>query len=656
MAHPLRTGVHGRADETPVEVNHAGATGPVAPRTPAEEVILGIFGDILDRDDIGVHDDFFDLGGSSLRAVKALGRIHESYGVRVRAMDFFESPTVATLAEVVSATAPAERPMVSRRPVDAEPVLSYDQQRLWLEDQLLPGAAYHVHGRQRLVGDLDVAALDASLRAIMDRHEALRSRFPVRDGRTVQIVDDLPDDWHIRFEDLSDDPGGADAARKLMDDDAGAPFHLERGPLVRCLLIRTGASEHLLSITAHHIVCDDWSVGVFARELSALYAAGGDVDRADLPVLEIQYRDFAVWQRRWLTGESLARQVEYWRDHLAGAPPALALPSRRRSTPSELPVGGRVRAALSAADTRALNELCRRSDATPFMALLAALGTVLGRWSGQPDVVIGVPITGRTDARMQTLIGFFVNMLPVRLDLSGDPTFAELLTRARTAAVGGYAHADAPLDLLVGEIPATRVPARTPMFQVILNGVDAPEIHPLAAVSSEVLDTPTRPSKFEITLTTREWDGVLRFDLEFNASRHEQAMIEHLLGQLTALLRAAAHDPDRRVLDQPPHPVVEPAPGAAEVGPRAKRSRGSSFGACRSMPVTTDPPIPVVGRSVSGGSPSPPAWRRCWAAPGPAYRSRWSTRLAPRQVPGCWTSGPTVPPSHWTCPRRAPPS
>ncbi|WP_328624075.1 condensation domain-containing protein [Streptomyces sp. NBC_00353] len=552
----------------PADGAYVAGDGPAPSRSAVEEGIGGIFRDILRRDDVGVFDDFFDLGGSSLMAVRALGQIHERYGVRVRAMDFFESPVVATLTQHVMDAAPAQWPQVSRRPAGADPVLSYDQQRLWLEDQLLPSAAYHVHGRQRLSGDLDVAALDASLRAIMDRHEALRSRFPVQDGRTVQIVDALADDWHLRFEDVSAEPDGEARARELMDADAAAPFSLETGPLVRCLVIRVGESEHVLSITAHHIVCDDWSVGVFVKELSALYAAGGDPEQTDLPGLEVQYRDFAVWQRRWLTGEYLQRQVDYWREHLAGAPAALALPSRRRSTPDDVPTGGRVSAALSEADTSALGELCRKADATAFMALLAGFGTVLSRWSGQEDVVIGVPITGRSDARLQNLIGFFVNTLPFRLDLSGDPTFAELLARARKAALGGYAHAEAPLDLLVGELPATRVPSRTPLFQVILNGVDTPEVHPLAGTTGELLDTPARPSKFELTLSAREWDGVLRFDLEFDANRYERVMIEQLLEQLMAILRTATRAPDRPLgeyrLTSSGEPPVTLMPGPVE--------------------------------------------------------------------------------------------
>lgn len=537
----------------------------VPPRTPHEEAILGIWRDILGRSDIGVLDDFFDLDGNSLNAIQVIARIRETWGVSVRAMDFFESPTVATLALAVAGASPSERPVVSRRPPDAEPVLSFDQQRLWLEGQLLPGAAYHVHGRQRLIGPLDVAALGNSIRAILNRHEVLRSRFPTVDGRPVQIVDDLAENWHIRIEDLSgvvDDRGGA--AKRLADDEAIAPFDLAQGPLVRCLLIKLSEAEHILSVTAHHIVCDDWSVGLFGRELSALYRAGGDVRRTDLLALEIQYRDYAVWQRRWLTGDALEREVSYWRRHLAGAPPALALPSKRWRSPSDVPEGGRVRAALSKEETAGVHDLCRRHGVTSFMVLLASLATVLSRWSGQRDMVIGVPITGRTDAKTETLIGFFVNTLPLRVDLAGDPTFAELLERVRQAAVGGYAHADAPLDLLVRELPAIRVPGRTPLFQVILNVVDSPpEVEPLSGVSGELLDAPARPSKFDITLTAREWHGVLNLDLEFNTDRYEQAMLEVLLGHMSALLRAATEDPTKSIFDYSLQVIIEEE--AAEV-------------------------------------------------------------------------------------------
>jgi len=519
----------------------------VPPRNQHEEAIVTIWREVLGRPDIGVLDDFFDLDGDSLRAIQMIGRVRKLCGVSIRAVDFFESPTVATLASAVAT--PSGQPVVSRRGTGADPVLSFDQRRLWLENQLRPETAYNVHVRRRLAGHLNVAALDSSIRAILARHEALRTRFPTVDGEPVQIVDDLDENWHLTIADLAGAPDGLATARQLADDDAATPFDLARGPLFRPLLIRLSDTEHVLSVTAHHIVCDDWSIGLFARELAALYRVDGEVDRADLPALAVQYRDYAVWQQRWLTGETLERQVDYWRRHLAGAPPALALPTTQWRARAPGAGSGLVRSTLSAAETAGLRDLCRAYGVTSFITLLASLATVLGRWSGQRDVVIGVPIAGRSDGGTENLIGFFVNTLPVRVDLMGEPSFAELLDRVRQAALGAYAHADAPLDVLVQELRAARVPGRTPLFQVILNGVDSPWAETLSGVLAESMDTPAPPAKFDLTLTGREVDGVLHLDLEFNAERYQEAMIAILLGHVRTLLLAATDDPGRSIFD-----------------------------------------------------------------------------------------------------------
>lgn len=543
-----------RADE---RCGAAASDSFVPPRNRHEEAIVAIWRDVLGRPDIGVHDDFFDLDGNSLRAIQMIGRVRKLCGVSIRAVDFFQSPTVATLASAVAT--PSGQPVVSRRPPGADPVLSFDQRRLWLENQLLPGTAYNVHVRQRLVGHLNVAALDSSIRTILARHEALRTRFPAVDGGPVQIVDDPDDNWHIALVDLAGAPDGRTVARQLADDEAATAFDLARGPLFRCLLIRLSDAEHVLSVTAHHIVCDDWSVGLFVRELTALYRVDGEVQRAGLPVLGIQYRDYAAWQQRWLTGETLEQLVDYWRRHLAGAPPVLALPTSEWRATSQQAGGGHVRSTLSAGETAALHELCRAYGVTPFIALLASLAAVLGRWCGQRDVVIGVPIAGRSDGGTENLIGFFVNTLPVRVDLSGEPTFAGLLDRVRQAALGGYAHAEAPLDVLVQELQVARVPGRTPLFQVILNGVDSPGTETLSGVSAEPMDAPALPSKFDLTLTRREVNGLLHLDLEFNARRYREAMIRILLEHVGTLLRAATDDPDRGIFDYPLQAGRQPA-------------------------------------------------------------------------------------------------
>jgi len=515
--------------------------------------MVEIWRDVLGRPDIGVLDDFFDLDGNSMHAIQVIARIRETFGVSVRAIDFFESPTVAALAAAVAAQAPPERPVVGPRPPDAEPVLSFDQQRLWLAEQIVEGGAYNVHGRRRLLGPLDVPALEASVRAILRRHEALRTRLPDIDGEPLQVVDEIGDDWRPRIVDVSDADDPLEAARRLADEDATAPFDLARDPLFRCLLVRLGDTDHVLGITAHHTVCDDWSVGIFIQELSALYRAGGDADRAGLPELTVQYRDFAVWQQKWLAGEALDRQLAYWREHLDGAPPELTLPTS--PPPGASPgAGGRIRFSMSVADTEAVHALCRAHDVTLFMALLASLAAVLGRWSGQRDVVVGVPITGRTDPATRNLIGLFFNTLPMRVDLSGDPTFAELLGRARETALNGYAHADAPLDLVVRQVQPARLAGRTPLFQVALNVVDRPMTEGLGDVADEPMDGPVTPSKLDFVLTGRELGGAVLLELEYAADRFAEDRMEALLAEVAATLVEAGADPDAAVFRDVPVP------------------------------------------------------------------------------------------------------
>jgi acyl carrier protein len=552
MAHPARAEVATESDGAQTGALVRRSAPPVPPRTPHEETMVAIWREVLGRPDIGVLDDFFDLDGNSMQAIRVVSQIRETYGVGVRAIDFFESPTVETLAAFVAAQAPSERPALVPRPPDAEPVLSFDQQRLWLANQLVPGAAYNVHGRRRLLGALDVPVLEASIRAILNRHEALRTRFPDVDGEPLQVVDELDENWRLRVVDVSEAGDQLAAAERLLDEEAMTAPDLARGPLFLATLARLGETDHVLGITAHHTVCDHGSVALFIRELSALYAVGGDPDRADLPTLPIQYRDFAVWQRALLAMGAVERELGYWREHLHGATVELTLPCAVQP-PSPGTVGGRLRSALSEADTAALHELCRAHDVTLFMTLLATFGSVLGRWSGQPDVVIGVPITGRADAGTRNLIGLFFNTLPIRLRLDGEPAFAELLARARESALGGYAHADVPLDLIVREVRPPRLEGRTPLFQVVLNVVESTRSATgLGDLDDEPMEAPVMPSKLDFLLTAKEVDGSVHLELEYDASRYAEARMLALIDDMRALLRGAHADRRAAIFDDQP--------------------------------------------------------------------------------------------------------
>src|SRR5207237_892462 len=316
------------------------------------------------------------------------------------------------------------------------------------------------------------------------------------------------------------------------------------------------------------------------------------VARADLPQLPVQYRDFAGWQRGWRPGDALARQVGYWREHVDGAPAALALPSRHWRPAPEQVTGGRLHAVLDRPDTQRLHDLCHAHHATPFMVLLAGLGTVLARWSGQHDVVVGVPITGRTDVGTENLIGFFVNTVPMRVHVSEESSFAELLGQVRAAALDGYEHAEAPFDRIVQQLPVMRVPGRTPVFQVALNVLDVFDRESLDGLVTELVPAQPPPSKFDLALTAREFGGQLHLELEYDAGRYSDAMTAVLLDQVRELLRYAVagtaafpgrrHRPRQLVARRRHHRGLRGSPAAArDVRPRGHAAAAGAAGRVR---------------------------------------------------------------------------
>jgi non-ribosomal peptide synthetase component F/acyl carrier protein len=535
-------------------------TSRAVPRTFHEDAILEIWCDVLGRSDIDVSDDFFSFGDHSLVPI-VVARIRKSLGVAIPVMDFLEYRTVAALAAAVAARSASMSGTVPRRPPDAEPVLSFDQQRIWMETQILPDGAYNNHARRRLVGPLDVGVIERSIRAIIGRHEALRSRFPTVADRAVQLVDDFDGAWDLRIADVSDVEDDRDgAAIRLLNSDATIPFDLTEGPLFRVLLVRLSDTEHILGLTLHQIISDSRSIYVFNRELAALYEAGGDPERANLSPLSIQYRDFAVWQRGALVGDTLERQVSYWRDHLAGAPPVLALPAARRRTADQSAESERVDSVFSREETVALHELCRAHDVTPFMVLLAALTTVLNRWTGQSDIVTGVAFEGRVDTEVDKLMGIFFNVLPMRTDLSGNPTFAELLARVRRVALDGFDHSQAPIDVVVSDLQVARDPRRTPVFEVVLNVTAPPEDQNVTGLAVESMGTSSPRTRFDLFINAQEHSGRIGLTYDFTADRFDPAMMRALADHLHALLRQATGDPTTGILDYPLQP------GDADVG------------------------------------------------------------------------------------------
>ncbi|MEW5931882.1 MAG: condensation domain-containing protein, partial [Gemmatimonadota bacterium] len=459
-----------------------GGTEHVAPRTAVEEVLAGIWAEVLRLERVGVEESFFDLGGHSLLATQVVSRARHAFGVEVPLRALFEAPTVAGLAarvEALRSAGVAAAPPIERVPRTGPLPLSFAQQRLWVVDRLDPGGAtYNMPYALRLRGVLDMSALRAALDALVERHETLRTTFAEQDGRPVQVIQP-PALVALTELDLRDRPGAEREpyAEHLAVEEALFPFDLARGPLLRCTLLRLGEDDHVLCFTMHHIVSDGWSMQVLVREVSALYAAFARGEEPRLPELPVQYADFAVWQRDWLSGETLEEQIGFWKTRLSGAPPVLEIPTDRPRGAGNSPYAARQPLQVPPETSRALRALSRREGTTLFMTLLAAWQGLLGRYAGQDDVVVGSAIAGRNRHEVEGLIGFFVNMLPLRADLSGDPSWTELLGRVRETALAAYDHQDLPFERLVEELAVERSLVHSPVFQVIfsLNRADARE-------------------------------------------------------------------------------------------------------------------------------------------------------------------------------------
>src|SRR6185436_6231255 len=393
----------------------------VAPRTPAEELIAGLFSAVLGVDRVGAFDGFFDLGGHSLSATQLVSRVRRTFGVELPLAVLFRASTPAALAQRVAAgmaagaaaPAPPLEPVPRDRP-DRRLPLSFAQERLWFLDQLEPGnPAYHIPASLTLAGRLDAPALERSLAAVVARHEALRTTFALVDGAPVQVVapPGAAPDPLLPLIDLTALPAAERPrlARRLANLVLTRPFDLARGPVVRAALLRLAPEEHRALFAMHHVASDGWSMGVLVREVAALYAAELEGRRAELPGLPSQYADYAVWQRGWLQGETLERQIDFWRGELAGLPAVLELPADRPRPPIQSYRGGVRQVRLPAGLSAALEPFARSQGATLFMVLLAGFQALLARLAGQGDVAVGTPVAGRTREETEPLIGLFIN-------------------------------------------------------------------------------------------------------------------------------------------------------------------------------------------------------------------------------------------------------
>ncbi|GAB4192333.1 MAG: hypothetical protein OHK0022_06440 [Roseiflexaceae bacterium] len=549
-----------RALPAPVPESPDSAGRP--PRTPVEELLAGIWAELLGQEQVSTTANFFDLGGHSLLATRLIGRVRERLAVDLPLAALFERPTVADMAELVEAAQRVALPPLLPAPRDRPLPLSPAQRRLWLLDQFEPGnPAYAIPVALRLEGKLEPDALARALDRLVARHEVLRASFGMHAGEPVQQIAPALK-LGLVVEDLRSQPVDARAGliNRFVVAEARRPFDLAAGPLLRARLLHLGADEAVLVLCLHHIIADGWSAGVLVRDLLALYQAECDQTAPALPALAVQYPDVAVWQEAALAGPQIEAQVDYWRQRLAGAPAALDLPVDHPRPPVQTFNGALLPLEFSAALLDGLRQLSRQQNTTLFMTLLAGFQALLQRWSDQDDIVVGTPVAGRNHSAMDELIGCFVNTLALRVDLAGGPTVAELLARVRAATLGAYANQDVPFERLVELLQPARDLSRTPLFQVMFALQNAP----LPAIQQGGLGvvpllTDPGTAKFDLMLNLEEHAGGLRGWFEYNTDLFDRVTVQRMAEQLGVLLAAMVEGPERRVVDLPLLTPVERA-------------------------------------------------------------------------------------------------
>jgi acyl carrier protein len=532
------------------------AAGYEAARTPVEEVLCRIWERLLKTEQVGIHENFFELGGHSLLATQVISRVRESFSIELPLRVIFESPTITEIAETIEKAMRAEEGIelspivpISR---DRQLPLSFSQQRLWFIDRFEPqSAAYNVPASVRLRGRIDVPALEQALSELIRRHETLRTVFAEVEGLPVQVI--MPAaPVHLAITDIggfSEDERLIEA-RRLVTYDALLPFDLSRGPLLRTGLVRLADDDHIVLFTMHHIVSDGWSIGVLIREIATLYTAFTNDEPSPLPELPIQYADFAAWQREWLQGEVLESELRYWRQALSGAPAILQLPTDRLRPSVQSSHGANQLILLSEDLTAGLKQLSRAEGVTLFMTLLTAFQTLLYRYTGQDDIVIGTPIAGRNRADIEGLIGFFVNTLVLRTKIPAEISFRELLKEVREVTLGAYAHQDLPFERLVEELQPERDMGHTSLFQVMFVLQSAPrEVEELAAVEMTNFNSQQTTAKFDLTLSLVETGDRIAGSLEYNTDLFDAATIARMAGYLQNILESIVTQPDALVDD-----------------------------------------------------------------------------------------------------------
>ena len=524
----------------------------VAPENLTQEVLVSIWAKVLRLEQVGIHDNFFELGGHSLLATQVMSRIRQAFRIEIPLQLLFENPTIATLAEAIAQNQTPENnpqnqtiPQVANRESAS---LSFAQQRVWFLEQLQPNSrAYILSNAQRLMGKLNAGVLQQSLDAIVVHHQALRTNFITSvDGSPIQVIG-TPRPVQLKTIKVTQEQ-----VESLLNQEAQRPFNLESDLMLRATLLQVDEQQHILLLVMHHIASDGWSTGILWQQLAAVYEALLSGKPDPLPKLPIQYADFAVWQHQWLSGEILSGQINYWKTQLVGANTVLELPTDRPRPPVQTYRGAVQSLMLPQTLSASLKELSHQQGVTLFMTLLAAFGTILHRYTGQEDILIGSPIAGRNQVETEGLIGFFVNTLAIRTQLSGNPSFRQLLSQVREVTLGAYAHQDLPFEKLVEELQPERNLSHSPLFQVMFAFHNTPkELWELPGLTITPLKVHSGAAKFDLTLDLEETSEGIKGGIEYNTDLFDATTIARMVGHFQTLLQGIVANPEQHISDLP---------------------------------------------------------------------------------------------------------
>jgi amino acid adenylation domain-containing protein len=544
------------------KVNHHALPAPdyigqaeyVAPQGDTELRLTAIWSEVLGQDAISAQANFFEIGGHSLLATQVISHVADTFGRELPIRALFEHPSIAEFARQIEAAGAPRQDDIQPAPGDRPLPLSFSQQRLWFIDRLEGGSAqYNMRFGVRMNGRLDEKALQKTVDALVARHAVLRTTYSDVDGEAVQLVHPAGSQSIARH-DLSDLDADrrSEQLRQLIRADAQHAFDLAHDPMLRCTLARLGDDVHALLLATHHIASDGWSMNLLGKEFAALYDAFQFGRDNPLPPLKLQYGDYAWWQKKVLQGVRLDTQLDYWRERLAGLPPVHSLRLDKPRPPRQRFEGAHVPRRLDVDMLQRLKQLALSRDASLFMVLEATLATLLGRWSGETDVVIGTPVAGRTQRALEPIFGFFINSLVLRTDLSGDPNFIDVVERVKHTALDAYSHQDVPFEMLVEMLRPERTLSHSPLFQISFTFHN----HEHSEVDIEGLELHALPgegqqSRYDIELHMTETDTGIHIRWVYATSLFEQSTIERIADGFETLLAHALADPQASVASLP---------------------------------------------------------------------------------------------------------